>query len=179
MSELGELSMLQQAVAYQALYGALAPVVKANGDGLRGEVDRELRDIYERTGAKTYAVQADGVKLGTYTVVEAAAVPEHDETAFDLVDREAFARWAAENGELLGEYVASYGEDFARWLAEEHGEVPDGVSVRTRHVGAAPATYKGGTIRVDREFQSRVRDALSDGLAALVDPTLGRIGDGS
>ena len=68
VTELAELSRLQQAVAYQALYGALGPVVKAGGDGLRGDVDRELEAIYEQTGAKTYRVQVDGVPLGTYKI---------------------------------------------------------------------------------------------------------------
>ena len=175
---MAELSKLQQAVCYQALYGALGPVVKAGGDGLRGEVDAELREIYERTGAKTYKVQADGVALGTYSITESKAVPEASRLAFDLEDERRFALWAEGNGEILAEYALQQGEGFARWMLDNYGEVPDGVAVREVTIPAKPASYKGGQIRVDKGFQEQVTRRMREGLAALVAPAGALLGDG-
>lgn len=167
---MADLSKLQQAMAYQALYGALGPVVKANGDGLRGEVDRELREIWELTGAKTYAVQVDGVRLGTYSVVESKAVPESEEVCYDLTDEDALAEWVRENPEAVTDYILQNGEGFADWSVRWSGELPDGITARTVTVPAKPASYKGGTIRVDREFQAQVARRMAEGLPALVKP---------
>lgn len=176
---MAELSRLQQAVAYQALYGALGPVVKAGGDGLRGDVDRELEAIYEQTGAKTYKVQVDGVPLGTYSIVEHAAVPAHVEAAFDLEDEGAFGGWlASDDGrEMASLYADTRGEDFARWCVAQ-GVRPEGVAVRTVEVPARPARYKGGQIRVDRGFQAEVTRRMEAGLAALVAPAEALLGEG-
>lgn len=176
---MAELSKLQQAVAYQALYGALGPVVKANGDGLRGEVDRELREIYEKTGAKTYRVQADGVPLGTYTVTESKAEPEREELVFDLVDSAAFGEWLAGDGaDMAASFAAAHGEEFCRWCADQ-GVVAGGVEPREVVVPAKPAGYKGAQIRVDRDFAKEVQKRMAEGLAALVAPANALIGDGS
>ena len=136
-----ELSDLQRAVAFQALYGAIGPVVKSQGDGLRGDVDRELRDIYERTGAKTYRVVAEGVPMGTYTVVESRAEPERVEHAYDLEDEDMFAEWLRGDGaELAYDFICDHGPEFCAFCATDH-VVPDGIVVR----------YKGGSLqgRVD------------------------------
>ena len=175
---MAELSKLQQAVCYQALYGALGPVVKAGGDGLRGEVDAELKEIYERTGAKTYKVQVDGVPLGTYSITESKAVPEYEKVVYDLVDEEWFTYWAKENVDMLTEYALQQGEGFARWVVENYGEVPDGIDARKVTVPAQPASYKGGQIRVDKGFQEQVTRRMREGLAALVAPAGALLGDG-
>lgn len=168
---MAELSKLQRAMAFQALYSALAPAVKAGGDGLRGEVDEELRQIYELTGAKTYAVQAGGVKLGTYTVVESAPVPERTATAYDLTDMDALVHWAGDpaNADALREWLWQDGEAFARFCVESLGVLPDGVAVREAVVPARPASYKCGQMRVDAAFQRSVRERLAAALPALVD----------
>lgn len=180
VSGLTELSKLQQAVAYQALYGALGPQVKANGDGLRGEVDRELRDIYEKTGAKTYKVQVDGVPLGTYSVVETKAEPARTETVLDLVDEGDFEEWcdSVEGRDMARWFAAENAEQFAAWCVSE-GTIPDGVAHRVVEIPAKPATYKGGQIRVDKGFAAEVRRRMDAGLAALVAPASALIGDGS
>lgn len=175
---MADLTPLQQAVAYQALYGALGPVVKAGGDGLRGQVDAELKEIYERTGAKTYKVQVDGVALGTYTVTESKAVPETSRLAFDLEDERMFLLWAEENGEILAEFALQQGEGFAKWMLDNYGEVPDGVAVREVTIPAQPASYKGGQIRVDKGFQAEVTRRMQEGLAALVAPASALLAEG-
>lgn len=179
---MAELSKLQQAVAYQALYGALGPVVKAGGDGLRGEVDRELRSIYEQTGAKTYKVVADGVVLGTYSVVESRAEPEEVMTRLAVTDNHAFVDWT-EGGEVMEDmarYLDETGqwEGFAEWYLTTYGVIPDGVEVRHEVVPAKPARYKGGQIRVDKAFQAEVRRRMEAGLAALVAPAEALLGEG-
>jgi hypothetical protein len=176
---MAELSKLQQAMAYQALYKALGPVVEANGDGLRGEVDRELRDIYEKTGAKTYKVQADGVQLGTYSITESKAVPEHEEVAYDLVDDAALSEWVRANPDVVTDYIVAQGEPFAAWCVAELGEVPGGVEAHRVTVPARPASYKGGAIRVDKAFQAEVARRMDAGLAALVAPAEALLEDGS
>lgn len=175
---MADLTPLQQAVAYQALYGALGPVVKAGGDGLRGQVDAELKEIYERTGAKTYKVQVDGVALGTYTVTESKAVPESEKVVYDLVDEGWFTYWAKENVDMLTEYALQQGEGFVRWVVENYGEVPDGVDARTVTIPAQPASYKGGQIRVDKGFQAEVTRRMQEGLAALVAPASALLAEG-
>ena len=180
VSGMAELSKLQQAMAYQALYGALGPVVKAGGDGLRGEVDRELREIYERTGAKTYKVQVGGVQLGTYSVVESKAEPAHVEAVLDLVDEGDFEEWcdSVEGRDMARWFAAEHAQQFAEWCVSE-GVMPDGVARREVEVPAKPAAYKGGQIRVDRAFAEEVRRRMDAGLAALVAPASALIGDGS
>lgn len=175
---MANLTPLQQAVAYQALYGALGPVVKANGDGLRGEVDRELRDIYEATGAKTYKVQADGVTLGTYSVVESKATPETQAVVYDLADESALAAWIRDNIDMVADYVIADGEDFAAWVVGQTGELPDGVSAHTVTTPAKPASYKGGQIRVDKGFQAEVTRRMQEGLAAMVAPASALLAEG-
>lgn len=166
-----ELSKLQQAVAYQALYAALAPVVKANGDGLRGEVDRELRGIWESTGAKTYKVSVDGVTLGTYSINENKAVPEQWADVLDLVDGDAFSEWVnTEDGhDMLRLFAFERQEEFAKWCLDQ-GVMPDGVARREVKVPAKPSSYKGSAIRVDKGFQEQVTRRMNEGLAALVAP---------
>lgn len=176
---MADLTPLQQAVAYQALYGALGPVVKAGGDGLRGQVDAELKEIYERTGAKTYKVQADGVQLGTYTVTESKAVPEQWVDVLDLVDGDAFGEWVnTEDGHhMLRLFAYERQEEFAQWCFEQ-GVMPDGVALREVKVPARPASYKGGQIRVDKGFQAEVTRRMQEGLAALVAPASALLAEG-
>ena len=124
-----ELTNVQQAMCYQALYNALGPVVKANGDGLRGDVDREMRQLYEQTGAKSFKIRADGVELGTYSIAENKAVPEREEVEFVIDDDEALGGWIAANPEMVTDFFMEYGGgDFMSWLLKEVGELPDGVS---------------------------------------------------
>lgn len=176
---MADLTPLQQAVAYQALYGALGPVVKAGGDGLRGQVDAELKEIYERTGAKTYKVQVDGVQLGTYTVTESKAVPEQWVDVIDLTDGDAFDEWVnTEDGhDMLRLFAYEQQEKFARWCVDQ-GVVPDGVTPREVKVPAQPASYKGGQIRVDKAFQVEVTRRMQEGLAALVAPASALLAEG-
>ncbi len=166
------LSKLQEAMAYQALYSALAPVVKAGGDGLRGEVDAELREIYERTGAKSYSVTAGGAKLGTYSIVTGNATPETGVASYDLIDIDALVRWAQDdnNAEPLRQWLMQQeGESFARFCVESFGEVPDGVRLRVTTVPAKGEEYRGGRMVVDRGFQKLVTERLASALPALVE----------
>lgn len=158
-----EVSKLQQAVALQAVYGAIAPEVKAGGDGLRGEVDRELRDIYERTGAKTYSVSYGGRKLGTYSIVESRPEPARTERVFEIVDERELVEWCMRNAELVSQFARRHGAEFARWMAEEYGELPDGATFRDVEVPASPARYKGGMVRVDPSLAEDARRMLAEG----------------
>lgn len=175
---MGELSRLQQAVAYQALYAAIGPQVKANGDGLRGEVDRELRDIYERTGAKTYTVAYEGMPMGTYSVVECKAEPEQVERVTDLADAERFAAWldSDDGRDMACLFAESAGRDFADFCLAQ-GVVPDGIELRAHVTPAKPRRYKTGQIRVDKAFAEAVRREVAAALPALVTPEL-LLGDG-
>lgn len=173
-----KLSKLQQAMAYQALYGALGPVVKAGGSGLRGEVDEELRDLYEQTGAKTYKVRVGDVELGTYSIVESAATPAHVDSTLDLVDGDAFDAWldGGDGRDMAQWFAADHAEEFAKWCASQ-GVMPDGVERREVEVPARPASYKGGRIAIDKAFQAEVRQRMADGLAALVSPASALLGE--
>lgn len=175
-----ELTNTQQAMCYQALYNALGPVVKANGDGLRGDVDREMRQLWEQTGAKTFKVRAGDVELGTYSVTESKATPEREEVEFVIEDDEALGGWIAANPEMVTDFFMEYGGgDFMSWLLKEVGELPDGVSARVTTMPAKPASYKGSTIRVDKAFQAKVQRRMVEGLAALVAPASALLGSGA
>lgn len=168
---MAELSKLQRAMACQALYGALAPAVKAGGSGLRGEVDEELRQIYEQTGAKTYSVTAGGVKLGTYSVVTSGPEPGRVAVAYDLADADALLAWARsdDGADALREWLLAEGEAFARFCVESLGVLPDGVSQREVEVPARGEEYRGGRMQVDRSFQRLVRERMASALPALVE----------
>ena len=178
VTTMAELNNAQQAVCYQALYNVLGPVVKANGDGLRGDVDREMRGIYELTGAKTFKIRADGVELGTYSVTESAAVPEHDEVDYDLCDEDLLREWLAGDGsDMALDFIIEHGVAFCEWCAAD-GIIPDGIAPRVTRVPAKPASYKGGQIRVDKGFQEQVKMRMNTGLAALVAPASALLPEG-
>ena len=174
-----ELTNTQQAMCYQALYNALGPVVKANGDGLRGDVDREMRQLYEQTGAKSFKIRADGVELGTYSIAESKAVPEHDEVDYDLDDRDLLREWLVGDGaDMVFDFIVEHGTAFCEFCMLD-GVLPDGVSARVTTMPAKPASYKGGTIRVDKAFQAEVQRRMVEGLAALVAPASALLGSGA
>ena len=183
-----ELTNVQQAMCYQALYNALGPVVKANGDGLRGDVDREMRQLYEQTGAKSFKIRVGDTELGTYSVNENKAVPEQPESTkkvLDMVNLGDFNDWfeGEDAQEMIGPYMdeRELFMDFCEWYISETGEIPSGVEVREvviPAVPAKPASYKGGTIRVDKAFQQEVQKRMGDGLAALVAPAAALLPEG-
>ena len=173
-----ELTKAQQAMCYQALYNVLGPVVKANGDGLRGEVDREMRELYEQTGAKSFKIRADGVELGTYSVTENKAVPEHEEVSYELGDEDMLRDWLTCDGaDMVADFIIEYGGMFCKYCADE-GVLPEGVVRNTVTVPAQPATYKGGMVKVDKAFQQEVQKRMAEGLAALVAPAAALLPEG-
>ena len=183
-----ELTKAQQAMCYQALYNVLGPVVKANGDGLRGEVDREMRQLWESTGAKSFKIRVGDTELGTYSVNENKAVPEQPESTkkvLDMASWKDFIDWTEEAD--AQEYAWSYMDehnlfmDFCEWYISWTGEIPPGVEVREvtiPAVPAKPASYKGGTVRVNKDFEKEVKKRMAEGLAALVAPAAALLPEG-
>lgn len=159
---------LARLACYQALYNAIAPAVRSQGDGLRGDVDRELRDAYERTGARSYAITTDGVRLGTYTIAEAKAEPARVERYVELVDPKALREWESDD---FNDYVSRWIEGNLATLAtayfEETGDLPDGMAVREVEVPAKPASYKCGQVRIDKAFQQAMSRYVAESFGAL------------
>lgn len=153
---------------YQALYNAIGPAVKSQGDGLRGDIDREMRERYEADGVKTSVVTRGGVRLGTYTIVESKAVPAHVETSVEVTDIDALM--ACEDDEFL-EFFTNWANGHIAEIARDYftatGELPDGVELRRVEVPAMPAAYKGGQMRVDRKFQQDMSAYVARSVGAL------------
>lgn len=166
-----------QLACYQALYNAIGPAVKSQGDGLRGDVDREMRERYETEGVKTSVIARGGVRLGTYTIVENKAQPAHVETSVEVVDMDALMAYEDDAFlEFFGDWANRHIGQIARDYFAATGELPAGVEVREVEVPAQPASYRCGQMRVDRQFQDEVRAYVARSVGALAGGELPMLG---
>lgn len=166
-----------QLACYQALYNAIGPAVKSQGDGLRGDIDREMRERYESDGVKTSVVTRGGVRLGTYTIVESKAVPAHVETSVEVADMDALMAYEDDAFlEFFTDWANGHIAEIARDYFTATGKLPAGVEVREVEVPAQPASYRCGQMRVDRQFQDEVRAYVARSVGALAGGELPMLG---
>ena len=64
-----------------------------NPDSLRSAVDRGYKELYERTGSKSFDVMLDGQQVGTYSIRFSKPKPEETRQVFEVNDYEKLARW--------------------------------------------------------------------------------------
>lgn len=148
-----ELTDVQRLAVAQAVYKAVSGIVSTkDGDSLRSECDRVLVDQYERTGAKSYDVPINGVKVGTYSVKVSKAKPKRKAPRVWVDDGDEFAEWlASEDGACwLRHLVDEHGDELAFGVFYETGEIAPGCVAQLNYCEPAePSRVTGTTLRVD------------------------------
>lgn len=167
-----DLAPMEQLAIKQAVFSAIGEEVSTkNPDSLRSMLDATLLDTYRATGAKSYDVNVNGSKVGTYTV---KVGKERTEPMFTVYDSSEFAQWlASDEGTYYAiQFAASNGDRFLKYALDEDGTVPDGVGVEMVTV---PPAVSGTTLRVDSK---KVAKAISNGyLPTPISRLLGGGGD--
>lgn len=136
----------------QAIYKAVASEVKTGEDNLRGRVDAEYLDLYEKTGAKSFDMRLNGEKVGTYSV-RVTEPKVRDELA--VVNYQALCNWAEENGCMMPDMAA------IQRCFEETGEVPDGCVVeRIETEGRATPSLRVDAQKVADVMGAQLPDAV-------------------
>lgn len=135
---------------------ALAKIVNAqvstkNPASDRAEFDRQILDLYEQTGAKSFEVPC-----GTVSVRK---TKEKQETALTVHDKEMFEKWLLDNN--LGHSEVVYDTGTVIDYCVRTGEIPEGADLETYFI---PEQILGTTLRVD---ENKVADALQDKLPEM------------
>lgn len=148
----------------QAVYSELGKMVKAGGDGLRGDIDRELMSDYASKGVDRYRLPVNGQNVGTLSIRFGK-----EKMRCYIEDVDELASWLmADGGEELKRLINGNVSTVSTWLAEhieKTGELPDGC------VGyVEPPAPVGTTIKVDSE---KVATALGMTLPQAVVHLLG------
>ena len=110
----------------------------------RAEFDRQILDLYEQTGAKSFEVPC-----GTVSVRK---TKEKQETALTVHDKEMFEKWLLDNN--LGHREVVYDTDAVIDYCAHTGEIPEGADLETYFI---PEQVLGTTLKVD---ENKVADAL-------------------
>ena len=185
----------------QAIYKAIAAAISTKDpESLRGQVDASMLDNYRLTGGKTYDMLLRGRKVGTYSIRFSKA--EH-KTCVAIVDEDAFARWAFDNGlarkqvvitldveagmpdRLIGERITITEDMYLKGIARQSYIVSDdAISIAQRdgeipdgceaHVIDEPAKPIGSTLRIDPVL---VAQAMGSELPEAVVGLLGEGGE--
>lgn len=118
MVELSNMEKLAIAQAFQAQVGKMT---KTGVDyNLRGEVDAEMREMYEATGSKTFDVKLLGRKVGTYYLTISKPTESRTERKLEIADGQALYDWALQH-DLVEIDMKKVERHF-----QETGEIPDG-----------------------------------------------------
>lgn len=155
-----------------ALMQGLFKVVKgevATGkrDNLRGRFDALMARRYEQArklgvAPKSFDVEIDGEKVGTYGITASTAEPEREEVRLDVLDEGAFMAWAGANGFLR----TTVDWDAVNAYFAEEGELPDGCEAARVRVPAKPGgKIAKTTLRIDPQ---KVAYSLGAGLGDAV-----------
>lgn len=159
---------VEQLAIMQALYKVVREAVNTNNPfNLRAQVDDELLDAYDRSGAKSFDMRVNGQKVGTASVKTTKAKTENK---LHINDFDAYEQWLlADGSEYLDMLIQQYGDALLKIIMTD-GVIPAGCSV---HEVATPETVTGTSIRVDplKVYEaagpmlgSVVRHALTEGV---------------
>jgi len=159
---------MEQLAIKQALYKTLAADVDTkNPDSLRGYVSADIISRYMLTGAKSYDLRVDGMKVGTMSVTVSKEADERHERRFRVANDSALDAWV--RGEDAQQYwdafVTSHRDVFAKWYFECMGELPDGCEMADVTIPAKSSQVTGTALRVKPE---KVREALGANLPTAV-----------
>lgn len=163
---------VEQLAFSQAVFKAVSELVSTKDpDSLRAEVDREFLELYEKTGAKSFDVKINDVIVGLYSMKFSKERPQEVRHSLEVKDYEALAKWFNEvPDEELRYYIALNLRDYAEWVFNYEGEVPDGCEVQEVITAAVPKQVIGGMLKVDG---SKVCEAMRGQLGASVAGLLG------
>ena len=175
-----DLPIMEQLAIEQALYSKLGEDVSTkNPDSLRGMADEEIVGNYRTMGAKSYDVHVNGNKVGTYSVRTSKEKPQEKKKRLIIKDPYALEKFIEDNinqcikaeempyAEL---YAQAMAQNFAEYVLEVYGELPDGCEIVTDTIPAQPSHVLGTTLRVDAD---KVADAISGYLPTTIAGILG------
>ena len=167
-----EFNDVERLAIAQAFYKMAAELVDTkNPDSLRSVVDRGYKELYERTGSKSFDVMVDGHQVGTYSIRFSKPKQEETHTSFEVTDYEKLARDFDEHvtDEQCRSFVALNMREFAEHVFYADGELMEGCELVPIITPAAERQYMGGTLKVDPQA---VRDAMGEllppGIAGLL-----------
>jgi hypothetical protein len=119
--------------------------------------DAEVIGNYRNMGAKSYDINVNGQKVGTYSVRMSREKPATEERKL-VVENGAQLVDFVQSGECReerAEYIALMAHNFAEWMLETYGIVADGCKVVSETVPATPPQVLGTTLRVDADKVGR------------------------
>lgn len=116
-----ELSNMEKLAIAQAFQTQVGKMTKTGVDyNLRGEVDAEMREMYESTGSKTFDVKLLGRKVGTYYLTISKPTESKTERKLAISDGQALFEWA-----MRHDFIEIDMKKVERHF-QETGELPDG-----------------------------------------------------
>lgn len=141
-----------------------------NPDSLRSAVDSGYKELYERTGSKSFDVMLDGQQVGTYSLKFSKPKPEETRQVFEVNDYEKLARWFdGLDAGTIADFAADNLAQFAEWALNKTGELADGCSLTPVTTPATEKRYIGGTLKVDTEsVMNAMGELLPPGIAGLL-----------
>ena len=151
---MGQLNDVERLALAQALYKMAGELVDTkNPDSLRSEVDRNYRELYIKTGAKSFEIHLNGEQVGTYSIRVSKPKDAETHTTFEVTDYEKLAKWfdTREEDGYCEVFAAQNLAQFAEYVFEDSGEMPDGCELQTVVTPAIDKQYLGGTLKVDVE----------------------------
>ena len=135
---MGDANALTQLAALQALYKRLGEILSTKDPtSLRGQVDYRLKELYEQAGVDRLRIMYDDVELGKLVVKVSKPTKR---TNLFVNDFEALLDGSSE---LVNDYVREHHKDFACWVFETTGAVPDGCELSVEEV---PGGFAGTTL---------------------------------
>ena len=175
-----DLPLMEQLAIEQAVFNRLGSDVSTkNPDSLRGMADEEIVGNYRAMGAKSYDVHVNGSKVGTYSVRTSKEKPQEKKKRLVIKDPYALNKFIEDNiNECVRAdgipYAVLYAQDmaqnFAEYVLEVYGELPDGCEIVTDTIPAQPSQVIGTTLRVDAD---KVADAINGYLPTTIAGILG------
>ena len=166
-----EMTVMERLAIKQALYKMLAAdVATGKPDNLRGQADKQYKSMYMATGAKTYDVNVDGKKVGTFSVV---AKESEEKAVVYILDANTYGDWlrdedAAANAAV--EWILAdrkRAEAFARHIVETTGVIPDGCE---SFIDRTPSTLTTKFSRLDpQKVAAALGNALPSTIAGLLE----------
>lgn len=131
--------------------GALQKRVKEELDVLRGECADELEKAYLEEGTTQRRSPYFGKEAGTLSIAFSSARPEREEVTYVLKDMTALAKWCNENRLDVEVYIQANASQFASWLVEYSGELPEGIERIVSTIEAQPEKPCGVRLSVKPE----------------------------
>ena len=155
----------------QAIYKAVANDVKTKEpDNLRGKIDEYYRNVYEQTGGKSFNVNLDGEKVGTYTLKFSKPRESQTIQCFVVDDYIELAEWYDKlPDEEIRMYCARNLGEIAEFYWAEYGEIPDGCQLEYIDTEPVPEQLISGDLRIDPKAVEKVMgERLGPAVAGLL-----------